>query len=408
MSGRYAMLLEEERGLRVRYGSTVLGFSFAAAVAGACADGTAAPLSDSGVDGQAEAEAGVSPGNGPRDAGRSDSDLCSSDGFCIVDLAGRTVGDGVTALWGDGLGVVWAGDAAGKIYHWDGKRFSQVSQLPLGAVTRIVGSGPTELWALSGGALFHASGADPTTLAWEMWAGPGEYSDIHIPKGGVVFGLTKPKKGTLQKIVDLSTPPSDAGAEDVPVPGEVVNAQYTKVFGSNLRLLVGGSAKARDGSAWSPYRVSLLVERAREPDGGSATWTPLSAPGGGIDDGMLTETGAIALALNCGLSAAPVDVALLSADGGSSVPDNAWLPYCVDLTGVWAASDTEIWAIGAKNLLRRFDGTRWTIPAFLPPAAQSPLNFSAIWGDEASGIWLGSDKDLLRRDPQTRRPGTLP
>lgn len=65
------------------------------------------------------------------------------------------------------------------------------------------------------------------------------------------------------------------------------------------------------------------------------------------------------------------------------------------LHGVWAFSANEVWAVGDKGLLRRFDGSEWravTVPAkdvdLKPMIELSMIDLRAIWGRGPNDLWI--------------------
>ncbi len=69
------------------------------------------------------------------------------------------------------------------------------------------------------------------------------------------------------------------------------------------------------------------------------------------------------------------------------------LPQGLDLFGVWAAADDEVWAVGAAGTLLRFDGKAWTRHA---TKVATPL--TSIWGAGREAGWALGPGALLRYD----------
>lgn len=75
-------------------------------------------------------------------------------------------------------------------------------------------------------------------------------------------------------------------------------------------------------------------------------------------------------------------------------------PYYIDtwssLFGVWASSDTDVWAVGANGVVRHYDGDGVLWKAVEVPTS-STLN--AVWGSSASDVWaVGDDAVVLHYD----------
>jgi hypothetical protein len=62
----------------------------------------------------------------------------------------------------------------------------------------------------------------------------------------------------------------------------------------------------------------------------------------------------------------------------------------VNLRGVWAASSTDVWAVGVGTILH-FDGTVWsTVPA------PDSLPLDAVWGSGRGDVWMVGSSRVLR------------
>lgn len=93
----------------------------------------------------------------------------------------------------------------------------------------------------------------------------------------------------------------------------------------------------------------------------------------------------------------PTDIWLAGANGTGLAPlwhydGTAWTPHALSstsgLTGVWAASSTDVWAIGILPAsVYRYEGGQWN--AVVLPDALKPLSgFGAIWGSSATDVWM--------------------
>jgi hypothetical protein len=61
-----------------------------------------------------------------------------------------------------------------------------------------------------------------------------------------------------------------------------------------------------------------------------------------------------------------------------------------DLHAVWAASDRDMWAVGANGTIAHYDGARWT------HTAVTSAGLSAVWGSGPSSIWaVGASGTVL-------------
>lgn len=95
-------------------------------------------------------------------------------------------------------------------------------------------------------------------------------------------------------------------------------------------------------------------------------------------------------------------VVVLAGCGGGSAGGNgkqelppAENPQFSTLTGIWAFSDQDVWAVGSRVL--HFDGSAWT--EVEGPGASSPgvgLSLTAIWGLAPDDIWVTSGTQIYR------------
>lgn len=75
----------------------------------------------------------------------------------------------------------------------------------------------------------------------------------------------------------------------------------------------------------------------------------------------------------------------LRSDGGIQELDAG-----VALESVWAAADTDVWAVGGTTRLH-FDGERWTA------ASPSPVPVHAVWGSGPQDVWFVGDQGTVLR-----------
>ena len=70
------------------------------------------------------------------------------------------------------------------------------------------------------------------------------------------------------------------------------------------------------------------------------------------------------------------------------------------LTGVWAAGDTDVWAVGGSGTVRRYSGS----PLGWDPVEDVPTNenLNAVWGTSSSDVWVvGNAGVVLHYDGTT-------
>jgi hypothetical protein len=64
-----------------------------------------------------------------------------------------------------------------------------------------------------------------------------------------------------------------------------------------------------------------------------------------------------------------------------------------DLAAVWAASATDVWAVGLDGTIRRYDGSTWRVQA-----SGTTVDLNAIWGSSANDVWIAGVGRVLHWD----------
>jgi len=65
----------------------------------------------------------------------------------------------------------------------------------------------------------------------------------------------------------------------------------------------------------------------------------------------------------------------------------------VGLSGVWAASDTDVWAVGGTGTIRHYtgDAVQWEVVPNVPTTE----NLNAVWGTSSSDVWVAGNGALV-------------
>lgn len=65
----------------------------------------------------------------------------------------------------------------------------------------------------------------------------------------------------------------------------------------------------------------------------------------------------------------------------------------VGLTGVWAAADDDVWAVGGSGTIRHYtgDALQWNVVADVPTTE----NLNAVWGTSSSDVWVVGNEGLV-------------
>lgn len=121
-----------------------------------------------------------------------------------------------------------------------------------------------------------------------------------------------------------------------------------------------------DGKDWSMAGVPAV---------GKLTGVAATASGAWVvgEEGTILRCLTAGSPLTCTVHA---PFAAVSPDAGS-----------IDLRAVWAGSDTEVWVVGDKGFVARFDGAAW---ALQPPATAPSCNFGAIHGGATHVLMAGN------------------
>jgi hypothetical protein len=116
-----------------------------------------------------------------------------------------------------------------------------------------------------------------------------------------------------------------------------------------------------------------------------ASWSTLETPStGGL--GCIFATSASEVWLCAGTE-------VLYYDGSDFTATDVTGPTGLDgLVGIWATSDSAVWAIGDDGIVAHWDGAAWT-----GTIAGSPFN-SSVWGSGADDIYVLGTFDLIHWD----------
>jgi hypothetical protein len=322
----------------------------------------------------------------------------------VPDATGLGVvwGTGEDALWVAGSQWVqgqWEAHSEGQLLRRAAGVWTPVWSSGSGAVARIAGSGPADVWAV--GSHHHVSEETVTRssliLHWdgtEVQVGPSEprsaLYDLWVGEPGDVWAAG------MRALDDSYSAPSEAlllhhdgsGWSEVPVPG-------------GLRMLLGVTGDGEDlvVLGWTEVATSAVLRRrdgawqelARSPEHGSVNL-------GGIAfdaEGALFLAGGSGTLIRLGPGAPAPGLLPAHAPGGET-------------TRLWGASPDDVWAVGSRQtaydgpsvgILRHFDGRTWiTLP-------ELPVSLADVWGSGPDDVWFvgpagwnGGDATVLHWD----------
>lgn len=91
---------------------------------------------------------------------------------------------------------------------------------------------------------------------------------------------------------------------------------------------------------------------------------------------------------------------ITNADGDEPAASQLNSMTNVGLTGVWAASDDDVWAVGGSGTIRHYTGDpiQWNVVTDVPTTE----SLNAVWGTSSSDVWVaGNNGVVLHYDGKT-------
>ena len=363
------------------------------ALAAACATNDGDPLSPEPVPSQALPDASTGDVAAPVADASCDGNGCGPRPACVpgqVDFCSmaEVVPPLVTlnAVWGSSAADIYAVGNLGTILHGDGKTFAPVVSGTTELLLSVWGSGPNDVWIVSGSAPLHASA---------------------LPDGGT----------TVERKEGASWQPQSA-----------TSGRVWSVWGSSAaNVLLAGAYSQRFGGSGA-----ILWQKS------DVAWTPIAAPpcytcqlrslwGTSSTFAWAVGNGGETLRLEPGGSwtahesrtsknleavwgASPTTVWAVGENGTIRTFTNdasqRWTivpaPTSVALHGIWGTSATNIWAVGDEGVVLHYDGTAWK-EAALDFGEAPRTNLYAIWGTSADDVWIVGEGALLHRTAKNRR-----
>jgi len=352
-------------------------------------------------------------------------------------------GADLAAVWSASASNAFAVGTGGKILHYDGTGWTPQPSPILADLAGVWGSSGTDVFAVGrGGTILHYDGA-----TWSRQSS-GATSDLYAVWGSSATdvyavgnaGALVHYDGTVWRAIPSGTDSTQTGiwgssASDIYVvagartilhyDGSSWSSAFTATMNTPLRGIWGASASDvfvagwntivhYDGVSWTQQTVPLLYPSAiwgrsgtdvfavglgmRHYDGTSWTYVP-GTPGGllrgvwvGPDDvtvvGELPITG----------SHDPNPV-IVSQYNGSQWTNYRW-PL---LTGIWASSGTNAFAVGQSGTILHYDGTAWRAES-----SGTDRNLADVWGTAANDVFAVGGGVILHYDGATWGTQLLP
>lgn len=347
--------------------AVTVGIAMAASLVGACAaeESSSAPEVDAGrtltpeMDAAAiDAEPDVA--DAPCDDCEFFSTVCTPDVFCpngpfdpTNSSAGMDWRTRIEIVRGRGVDDVWAAGAAGAVAHFDGTS-----------------------WAVSD--------VGTTESLDELW----------LPtKGEIAFRSLRTvyTRGLGSGGPDIPSSPGDWWTRPAPSGGEGVasTAVWSEPGADALWVNSPSGIWRMTISAESNLEMTSRVSSAFcEADGhpGIACGRVKSLYGIGGASVSLWAVGSYGLAMHVG-----------DANGDSPVVTALDARTWDSLNGVWAASPSDVWAVGARGTIRHHAGAgvRWDLVGDVP----TNVDLNAVWGTSSADVWaVGNAGVILHYD----------
>lgn len=273
-------------------------------------------------------------------------------------------------VWGTSATDVWAVGSLGILAHYDGKTWTlsmQSGMLTPNTLRGVWGSAADNYWAVgNGGVILKWDGS-----TWAPGPGNGTYP------GNTLYGIW------------------GASASEIYIAGSsglVLSHNGTAVTKVNLPgAPVAAFIAVRGGKRDNVVVISSLGNVYRY-DGTTWTADPMS--------------GAIGAPNPQSLWVLPSGSIWVSGSGtGARYSGGTWQPLNnpsnSSLAAIWAASDSEVWAVGLNGAMSRFDGQTSLVPG--PLTLPSPTNtLYSIWGVATApagvpSMWAVGSGGTIRR-----------
>jgi len=374
--------------------------------------------------------------------------VCGSSGLCWVQPL--PTGRSPTSVWGTADDDVWAVFDGGVVLHWDGNAWS--GDLGVGApgVARLTGTSRDDVWGVGEkGLIVHFDGTCWCNTPGGTDASLVSVSAVSASDAWVTGGATLHWDGQTWTKVDATV---TLNAQDPPVPIDPLVDIWAS--GSNdvwaTKILYGccfpGAAYTTeilhwDGSSWSERgssgfpviklwgssssdiwaagtrSVTNTIISPPKPagahwDGTAWTTTPGPVPVGDFLTGRAANDvwAGDGVALNHwdGTAWTSVPPPFPGAPSWESPSGDLWLGaqpvsrwnagdprspnrHPADLTSLWAASATSMWAVGDKGIVLHFDGSSWR-----PVTNPATDNLRAAWGRSDADFWIVGEHNIIQ------------
>lgn len=286
----------------------------------------------------------------------------------------------LSGVWGSSPDDVWAVGAGGTLLHWDGKEWTPFSSPTDRDLYGISGSGPDNVIAVGG----RPGDALPTILHWDgaTWK-PARWSpDARAdgPEWGHTRGVARVLRSVHVWTSGGSVQAAAVGADGGPVSWNGTEWRAYGFYMSTPMNAVGGLGEyvhwrvGDRGTLWRVEGTGSFNENFGSPP-------PVSTSAALFGVWAATPTDVWAVGeqpfFRDGQASLSGVIAHRDRQGWASEQRADWPRF----RAVWGATAADVWAVGLGGLAH-WDGTAWT------PAPSERLTAHAVWGTSATDAWM--------------------
>ena len=320
---------------------------------------------------------------------------CTPDAFCpsalfdsdeTTSLDGRTT---INMIRGRSANDVWAVGSGGGIAHFDGtswKRSETESQLTLWGVWLPAG---VEVAFASLDPFFARGVAAPdggTTTAGGWTQQKPVYASGHAPPAGPVIAEWSPPGGEWTWVATRNGAPwrlRRTSTGEIEGSTGVSRSACSVLRCERTRSLHGAAAGAlwAIGTSGSAIRISDAQEDA--PTGKRFNTQTMKAL-----NGVWEASASDAWAVGAGGTIRHYTGDPLVWEIVADVPTD------LDLNAIWGFSSSDIWAVGDSGLVLHYDGTSWSRVKVAGLGSDRP-NLTTVWGPAPGHVWIGGHGVML-------------
>jgi hypothetical protein len=272
----------------------------------------------------------------------------------------------LSGISGVGEDDAWAVGEAGSIWHWDGRRWTDVESPTKRDLTAVWVAGPDDAWAVGHGVIINWNGHE-----WVMGVEPSPFLNA-------ISGINSRDIWAV----------GDGGV------AMHYDGKLWREVKTGFEMDLYGVAGTGPGNVWAVGDGAIIKWNEHE-------WVM------GVEPSPF---------LNAVWAANAEDVlavgergSMLHFDGRRWSEIDSGTEY--DLMGVWGSAPDDIWAVGAWGTVLRYDGEEWQVVK-----SEIERDLNDIWLSKKGAVWAVGDHVIwtptmegIPTDPDTgTRPATIP